>query len=146
MWTPYRCVPVHLSLTHQTANAGSRLADCGHVFCMGCIVDWFDAAHTQFLSSHPQYVPPTRFHQEVLQQPLKCPQAFRLASAYLAQYPVPRYTCPFCRKDVTRSPAEDRKVKAVVSWLSSVQGIDPPETRNPPGTSTNKMFDGYFIF
>ena len=63
---------------------------------------------------------------------------------HMAQFPGPQYTCPSCRAAVTRKPVEDFKVKSLVLWLGSVQGLKPPESGIPAGTG-GTMFDGYAL-
>lgn len=75
-----------------------------------------------------------------LRQPLKFPKEWGQAYEAMCQLPRPRYTCPSCRKDVTRRPIEDLKVKAIVSCLSTVQGIKHPEPTSPP---VHNAFDGF---
>lgn len=123
---------------------GFRLTECGHVFCLGCILDWFDSIHVRFLESHPEYTPVPSYLKEVLRRPFEFPQEFFRVSMHLAQHPGPQYTCPSCRKAVTHRPVEDFKIKALVSWLGSVQGIKPPESRIPPG-SGDVIFNGYCL-
>lgn len=125
-------------------NDGFRLTECGHVFCLGCILDWFDNTHVRFLNSHPEYTPLPPYFQGVLRRPFEFPQDFFRVSMHMAHHPGPQYTCPSCRMAVTRRPVEDFKVKALVSWLGSVQGIKPPESRIPPGTG-DTVFDGYSL-
>lgn len=108
------------------------------------MLDWFDNIHVQFLNSHPEYTPLSAYYKEVLRRPFEFPQDFYRVSVHVAQYPSPQYTCPSCRMVVTRRPVEDFKVKALVSWLGSVQGIKPPESRVPPGTGST-AFDGYSL-
>jgi len=126
MWTPY------------------RLTECGHVFCLGCLLSWFDDVHVRFLSTHPGYTPLPSHLRVVLQRPLEFPKECYKAHVHMAQFPGPQYTCPSCRTVVTRRPVEDFKVKTIVSLLGSVQGIKPPESRIPPGTG-DTMFDGYSL-
>jgi hypothetical protein len=123
---------------------GFSLTECGHVFCLGCTLDWFDNVHVQFLNSHPEYTPLPPYFQAVLRRPFEYPQDFYRVSLYMAHHPGPQYTCPSCRKAVTRRPVEDFKVKALASWLGSVQGLNPPESRIPPGTG-DTVFDGYSL-
>ena len=128
----------------MTPDQDFRLTECGHVFCLGCTLGWFENVHAQFLISHPEHVPiPPHFHA-VLRQPLGYPQDFSRASLYVAHHPGPHYTCPSCRRPVTRTPVEDFKVKALVSWLGSVQGLDPPEPGFPPGAG-DTAFDKYSL-
>ena len=123
---------------------GYRLTECGHVFCVGCLLDWFGDVHARFINSHPEYTPLPPFFEEVLRRPFEFPQDFYRASVHLAQYPGPQYTCPSCRTAVTRRPVEDFKIKALVSWLGSVQGTKPPESRIPPGMG-DTVFNGYSL-
>ena len=142
MWLPYRYASFH-PCTTVLDNIFS-LTECGHVFCVGCMLDWFDSTHVQFLSNHPEYTPLPPYYQGVLRRPFEYPQDFSRVSMYMAHHPSPQYTCPSCRVAVTRRPVEDFKVKALVSWLGSVQGIEPPESRIPPGTG-DTVFDGYAL-
>ena len=140
-------LPVRISPHSSSTMApedDSSLTECGHVFCINCLLDWFDSTHVQFLSSHPGYTPLHPHFKEVLRRPFEFPQDFFRVSMHMTQYPGPQYTCPSCRKTVTRRPAEDFKVKALVSWFGSVQGIKPPEPRIPPGTG-NTVFNGYSL-
>ena len=140
-------LPVRISPHSSSAivpEGDPRLTECGHVFCAGCLLDWFDSTHVQFLNSHPEYIPLPPHFEKILQRPFEFPQDFYRASMHMAQYPHPQYTCPSCRKAVTRRPVEDFKVKALVSWLGSVQGTKPPESRIPPGTG-NTIFSGYSL-
>lgn len=118
--------------------------ECGHVFCLGCLLNWFDETHVRFLDSHPGYAPPTAYLRMVLQRPLEFPQECYKALMHMAQFPGPEYTCPSCRTAVTRRPVEDFKLKALVSWLSSVQGVKPPKPIVPPGTG-DAVFNGYSL-
>ena len=122
----------------------SSLTECGHVFCVSCILDWFDNTHVQFINGHPGYTPLPQYLKEVLRRPFDYPHDFYRVSMHLTQYPGPQYTCPSCRTIVTRRPVEDFKVKALVSWLGSVQGIKPPEPRIPPGAG-GTVFNGYSL-
>lgn len=108
------------------------------------MLDWFDNTHVRFLDSHPEYTPLPPYFKGVLQRPFEHPQDFLTASMYMTHHPGPQYTCPSCRTAVTRRPVEDFKVKALASWLGSVQGINPPESRIPPGTG-DTVFDGYSL-
>jgi len=126
MWTPY------------------RLTECGHVFCADCLLKWFDDIHVRFLTTHPGYTPlPPRF-KAVLRRPLEFPHDCYKAYLHMTLSPTPQYTCPSCRTVVTRRPVEDFKVKALVSWLGSVQGTEPPESNIRPGTG-GLLFDGYSL-
>jgi hypothetical protein len=107
-------------------------------------MDWFDSVHIPYLNDHPEYTPLSDHLKMVLRRPLEFPQDFYRASMHMAQFPGPRYTCPSCRTAVTRRPIEDFKVKAIVSWLGSVQGVEPPESRVPPGTG-DTVFEGYSL-
>jgi hypothetical protein len=80
---------------------------------------------------------------EIFRHPLDFPRETswlyeRIANSHSG----PQYTCPSCREVVTRRPVEDFKVKALVSWLGSVQGIEPPEGESQPGPG-NTLFDSY---
>ena len=122
----------------------SSFTECGHVFCLCCIIKWFDDTHVRYLNSHPGYTPLSPYFKQVLQRPFAFPRDFSRVSKHVAQHPGPQYTCPSCRAAVTRRPVEDFKVKALVSWFSSVQGIKPPKPRIPPGTG-DTVFDGYSL-
>jgi hypothetical protein len=128
----------------MTPDQGFSLTECGHVFCRGCTLDWFENVHVQFLDSHPEHIPIPPHFQAVLRRPFEYPQDFSRASLYVAHHPGPQYTCPSCRKPVTRTPVEDFKVKALVSWLGSVQGLDPPESGVLPGAG-DTVFDKYSL-
>lgn len=132
------------SLGITVPDDGVRLTECGHVFCLGCVLDWFDNTHVRFLNSHPEYTPLPAYYQGVLRRPFEYPQEFFKVSMHLTHHPSPQYTCPSCRMTVTRRPVEDFKVKTLVSWLGSVQGVAPPESRIPPGTGAT-VFDGYSL-
>ena len=140
-------LPVRIGLPSSGTtdpDDGFRLMECGHVFCLGCMLDWFDNTHVRFLGSHPDYTPLPPYLKGMLQRPFEHPQDFFRASMYMTHNPGPQYTCPSCRMTVTRRPVEDFKVKSLVSWLGSVQGIEPPESRIPPGTG-DTVFDGYSL-
>lgn len=62
----------------------------------------------------------------------------------LVGFQSPQYTCPTCRAAVTRRPIEDFKVKALVLWLGSVEGVEPPDMGGQPGTG-DTLFDGYLL-
>ena len=139
---PVRISPHFSSM--MAPEGDSSLTECGHVFCLGCLLNWFDSTHVQFLNSHPEYTPLSPHFKEVLRRPFEFHQDFYRLSMHMTQHPGPRYTCPSCRKAVNRRPVEDFKVKGLVSWLGSVQGIKPPESRIPPGTG-NTVFNGYSL-
>jgi hypothetical protein len=144
MWTPYRCALIHLVSLRSSTDANFRLTECGHVFCLGCLLNWFDDIHVRFLNTHPGYTPLPQQLKAVLRRPLDFPLECSRAYAYISQFPSPKYTCPSCRTAVTRRPIEDFKVKALVSWLGSVQGVEPPKPRIRPGEG-DKVFDGYSL-
>ncbi|KAF9777378.1 hypothetical protein BJ322DRAFT_1184210 [Thelephora terrestris] len=126
MWSPY------------------RLMECGHVFCLACLLSWFDDIHVRFVNSHQGYSLVSPHLRAFLGQPLEFPEECYRAYLHMAKFPGPQYSCPSCRAVVTRRPVEDFKVKMLVSYLGSFRGIKPPEPRNPPGTGET-AFDGYSL-
>lgn len=139
---PVRIGP-HSSST-MISESDSSLTECGHVFCLGCLLNWFDSTHVHFLNRHPGYTPLPPYFEKVLRRPFEFPDDFYRISKHMAKHPGPEYTCPSCRNAVTRRPVEDFKVKALVSWLGSAQGIKPPESIIPPGTG-DTIFNGYSL-
>jgi len=130
MWTPY------------------RLTECGHVFCKRCLVGWFDGPHANFLNTQ-KYTPLPPDIRAVLRQPLDFfqqdfSQQWNRAYKHISRLARPQYTCPSCRKAVTRRPIEDFKVKALVSWFGEVHGVEPPKSGIPPGKGSTE-FDGYYL-
>lgn len=121
-----------------------RLTECGHAFCLDCLLNWFDDVHARFLNTHPGYAPLPPQLKTVLRRPLDFPLESGRAFAYISQFPGPQFTCPSCRAAVTRRPIEDFKLKALASWLGSVQGVEPPKPTTRPGKG-NTVFDGYSL-
>jgi hypothetical protein len=141
MWLPYRWLqstPVYLS----SSLMKFRLTECGHVFCLGCLLTSFDDIHTRFLNANPGYTPLSLSFKEALREPLKFPSVCYKAHVHMAKSPHPEYTCPSCQNAVTRRPVEELKVKKLVMCLSSVQGIKPPQSTITAGTD-KLPFEGY---
>jgi hypothetical protein len=138
MWTPYLCVgPIPSMLLQLNLN---RLSECGHVFCQECLSNWFNSARTQHLNAHPAHMPLPVYFQNAVRNPVADPHTFLQAAMHLAQHPPPQYTCPTCRKVVTKKPVEDYTLKKVVSWVAGAMGETAPKT--PPAANP---WDRFFI-
>ena len=106
-----------------------RLTECGHVICLGCLLQWFENLHVKFLLEHPGYVNLTAENKQSLGQPLVFPRECGRACEHLEHSaPHPHYTCPTCQTRVTRTPLKDFKIAAVVRWYGFIRGEVPPVT------------------
>ena len=80
---------------------------------------------------------------EILRHHLDFPRETSWLYERIADSPrSPRYMCPLCRAAVTRRPVEDFKVKALVLWVGSVQGVEPPKGESQLGTG-DTLFKEY---
>lgn len=81
----------------------------------------------EYLSGNPGYAPLPGELKKALRQPLAFPEECRKACARLTlPSHHPHYTCPSCLTRVTRKPIKDLKVKAMVLWFGTIQGVEPP--------------------
>jgi hypothetical protein len=118
--------------------------ECGHVFCLNCLLSWFDKAYAKFIARHPGGNPLSQELQAVLQHPHDNPKQWGEAYSSVLQLPHPHYMCPTCRAAVTRRPLEDLKVKGLVLWFTSAEGVEAPEPVLQPGQNAT-VFDGYCL-
>jgi len=142
MWTPY------------------ILPECGHVFCQGCLTDWFSTTLAQHMTDHPNYVlnPPLPQHLRHLAiQARSNPnnhnlrlqidtQITQYRTAAFGQSPV--YTCPTCRKEIKNKPVEDFALKSIVRTLAGAMGEQSPTKKaNGRGSGNGRAegpWDGFF--
>lgn len=136
MWSPFLCVPPPLLANDHSISLRtlSSLADCGHIFCLSCLQDWFSTTLVQFMAANPHYDvnqphPLVPRLQAFLQNPhaLNNPQVATMLALHLP--PEPEYTCPSCREPVRVRPAEVFTLKALVRTVATAAGeVIPKET------------------
>ncbi|CAK5262431.1 unnamed protein product [Mycena citricolor] len=103
------------------------LNDCGHTFCVDCLVKWLSACLAQHRNTHPHWRPgvpslPPAFAYE--------PRNPAIAGMVTWRYQTsqPQYTCPSCRKAMKSRPTEDYTLKALIHVLAtSIGQLDPKE-------------------
>jgi hypothetical protein len=128
----------------------SRLSDCGHCYCEGCLKDWFNETLTKHIHAHPTYgvnrklVPPN--FSQVLQSigpHLPYPIQTQLQAACNAsRRQQPQYTCPGCRQEITKKPVVNFVVRDMVSLVGRTLG--QPDTRKESSGQRAGPFDAFF--
>lgn len=121
---------------------GSRLGECGHVFCQDCLTGWFQTllarhrkVHPDYnVNSTPEFIPPA----QVARYPSGIHPLFNAAN----HLPRPDYSCPTCRVKVTRRPCESYVIKKIVQLISKKTGEKAPHQPAQPTVALARIHNG----
>lgn len=128
------------------------LLDCGHCYCEGCLIGWFNETLTKHIHAHPKYIPHKPLPRDfpvVLQtvgpyiSGIAQMQLHAVYNAFRQQQP--EYTCPGCRKEVMGKPVVNFAITDMVSTVGSVLG--QPDTCGEPSNIRRQQagpFDDFF--
>ena len=131
------------------------LPECGHVFCITCLKDWFSTVLTQHEKDYPDFAlnPPFPDHiRELSVQVRSQPDLRTQLDLKVAQYrvtlsiPQPVYTCPTCRVVMRNKPVEVFALKSVVGTISNAMGETSPKKKPVKGKKMASAgpWDGFF--
>ncbi|THH14462.1 hypothetical protein EW146_g5872 [Bondarzewia mesenterica] len=128
------------------------LTDCGHIFCQGCLTDWFNTTLVQYLNAHPTYNLNLPYIDDATLARLPVQLRGYIQGVYKQERP--NYTCPTCRKEVRHHPIESFAMKTVVRLVADANGEKSPRkaststrvTRAGRGgaATVDGAFDGFF--
>ncbi|KAK7057439.1 RING-type domain-containing protein [Favolaschia claudopus] len=148
MWSPY------------------NLSNCGHTFCVKCLVEWFNTCLAQHMAANPNWHATNQpayhlSHPRIRAHPY-------IAALIASQGPQPDFSCPTCRAAVTVKPigihifamfcstlimdhSEDFSLKAIIHVVATNAGESSPKKDPVPkrrGKGKAKVvegpFDGFF--
>jgi hypothetical protein len=158
MWEPYsyavflKSIPFPAPFVLSTSSSCS-LPDCGHIFCLSCLQDWFGTTLAQFMNANPHYnvnqarnIPHLQLlFQNLAQNPHAAahPQVAAMLANLLP--PSPHYTCPTCREPVRTRPIEVFALKAIIRVVTAAAGeSSPKKTINKNSKAKAGPWDGFF--
>lgn len=160
LWSPFMCVLDTCISCYDSATNNMylySLPECGHVFCMSCLQDWFSTTLAQHMTAHPNYVlnPPIPAHLRQIAMQARVgnnPHLQMQLELQVAQYrimqnaPRPVYSCPTCRETVKNKPVEVFALKSVVRTISNAIGESSPKKEPVRGNmrAATGPWDGYF--
>ena len=147
--------PFPYEVSIQINTCLSSIAECGHVFCISCLQDWFST----LLAKHKMNVPEFSLTQpipghlrdlsvRVRDRPeLRAELDLEVARYRFSQsIPQPVYTCPTCRVIVRNKPVEIFALKSVVGTILNAMGETSPKAKSVKGKKPASVgpWDGIF--
>ena len=146
MWEPYSYAFFSPNFFQAFLLIHVSLPECGHIFCLSCLQDWFGRTLAQFINANPHYsinqaqnIPHL---QHLFQTLMENPQA---AAHPQLLPPTPQYTCPTCREPVLTRPIEVFAMKAIVRVVTATAGeSSPKKTVNKNWKAKAGPWDGFF--
>ena len=153
----------HLSKIPTHTSNLSSLPDCGHVFCEGCLQDWFSKTdnesaallhsfNTSTVNGGVQQYNQQRFGMNF--SATAFPEGAYNGISFNLAGPVERplrsqaipYTCPLCRTAVNSRPTEDFALKAIARSVAVAKGEMSPDFVGKTGiTAFDKFFGKYIL-
>lgn len=158
MWEPYTYAFLKKTLNWfqpfvLSMSSSCSLPDCGHIFCLSCLQDWFGTTLAQFMNANPHYnvnqaqnIPHLQhLFQNLIQNPHAAahPQIAAMLANLLP--PSPQYTCPTCREPVRTRPIEVFALKAIIRVVTAAAGESSPKKAvNNNFKAKAGPWDGFF--
>lgn len=132
MWYPFMCVSLVSVVGMCVVMRFPSLPDCGHIFCEGCIREWFGATLANYQQEHPDFhrnTPirvPDVVRQALLQTYIERQRFAALTKEITAAAGGPVYSCPTCRGRATTRPVEVYQMKSIVRTVGAAMGENSP--------------------
>ena len=120
--------------------------DCGHLFCLECILDWLSAQLSDFQARNPGFTL-TENTIDVLKDPLSNPDGF-VEAVKTVKLRYPQFTCPVCRSAIKRRPIQSVIMEYVSTDLCA-PGRGDAEVAPPLQhdlSQVNRRFEPYLLF
>jgi hypothetical protein len=151
---PYRSVNLPLCHRGQSLHSQStRLADCGHTFCLPCLQGHLSPILRDHLMRHLRF----RLNVASAMGPKhnECSDLFRqgLNSLRRKGIALPDYGCPFCAVRISRRPIECGELnvlgESLSAWLPqlrSILGVPSKEDNRASLSAMNMIVTGCDLF
>lgn len=143
--TPLYVSPVFARFATPLIRYGRR-TNCGHSFCLECILGWLSVQLDDFQASNPGFILADNA-MDILRNPLSNPDGF-VEAVKMAKLRYPRFTCPACRSVMTRRPVPFVAVEHVFT-NPCVRGGGGAEAAPPSQldlSQANRCFEHYLLF